>query len=624
MNSSTRVELGLIVALTCIAGIVRCVGLDEIAIEHFDEGVYASNLWFPDNGFRYPDQQLYAPPLVPSLIEWSMLIFEEARWAPFVPSLLFGSLTVPLVWFIGRGWFGPSAGIASACLVALSDFHIALSRSALTDVTLAFFLIAAVGLLHAAMTQDRFGLSLLAGVASGLGWSAKYNGWLAMAIAVSGTIAAIGAVRFWLRPSPEGGAAKSTDSKKLSSKIADDEQPVSITSLLAVKHLTVMIVLACAVWYPVYDGLQAHGGYSAVADNHKRFVVGLSGWWSSLLQQESVQRHYAGWLTWFGGMLAVVCATVISNVSRSTWNNENAKSAEQPEDGSNPDGSTWNTKPSRQRIVFVTALTGAIVLSPVIVFVVWSLTTIFASLVNIRRLKTGAIELAEPNSYRWMALWFCLAWLAGLLLATPMYRPFPRLLLPFLSVGWIVTGAACVMLLNASPTPEADSRRNKRWIIIALIIAVCGWRANRMGFRSWQHRSSLANIAEQAIEAASDVAADSPAARDDVKFVLYVYGEPGLFFHVPRDGVPTSPVQDLDFAKPGSNHARVPTFVLVGPHARKSPVFQEQIKEVREQLELIKSYNYRASDFVLLDDIKPSELPKTGPDRVVLYRVRFD
>ena len=110
----SRTELIVALAITLAGFAARFAFLDELAIEHFDEGVYASNLWFPDEGFQYPDRFLYAPPLLPSLIEWSIILFSPARWAPLLPSLILGSLTVPLAWWSLRRWANgptsPSAG----------------------------------------------------------------------------------------------------------------------------------------------------------------------------------------------------------------------------------------------------------------------------------------------------------------------------------------------------------------------------------------------------------------------------------------------------------------------------------------------------------------------------------
>src|SRR5271163_3363900 len=85
----------------------------RISIEHWDEAVNASNLLL-DGG--YPNRFLYSPPLLPTLIEWSMLAFGKTSLAAVMPNLVLGSLTIPLCWWVGREWFGPIAGIGAAAL----------------------------------------------------------------------------------------------------------------------------------------------------------------------------------------------------------------------------------------------------------------------------------------------------------------------------------------------------------------------------------------------------------------------------------------------------------------------------------------------------------------------------
>src|SRR5262245_52822704 len=70
------------VAELLLVGIILVLGLihrgwhfELSTVEHFDEGVYASNLWFgEDSNFRYPMRHLYAPSLLPALIEWTMIL----------------------------------------------------------------------------------------------------------------------------------------------------------------------------------------------------------------------------------------------------------------------------------------------------------------------------------------------------------------------------------------------------------------------------------------------------------------------------------------------------------------------------------------------------------------------
>ena len=281
--SISRTELALALLITLAGFALRFAQLDRLAVEHFDEGVYASNLLFPDDGFQYPNRFLYGPPLLPSLVEWTSLVCGSdaaaAKWVPFLPSLLLGSLTVPLVWWAGRKWFGAPAGVAAASLIALSDFHIVMSRSVLTDAPLLFFLLLAVWLLVESLSWLDLRLAVAGGVVTGLAWATKYNGWLPIAIAISGTIAALIVSR-----------------KKLG--------PATVRVRDVVPLLVAFVVLAAAVWSPVWFELQDVGGYSRVAANHKQYVVGPAGWFDSARRHEAVQRHCAGWPTFLSAWLA--------------------------------------------------------------------------------------------------------------------------------------------------------------------------------------------------------------------------------------------------------------------------------------------------------------------------------
>jgi len=178
-------ELIAAAAIVLAAAILRFWSPGSLGIEHYDEGVYvlsALGLSEPGLPFRlYPDQRFFSPPLYVSLTALAHAITGVSldRVAVMV-SALFGTLTVALVWWVGRRWFGAAAGLAAAALLALSDFHIALSRAALTDVTFGFFLLGAVALIVAALERDSLPLALLAGLCAGLAWNTKYHGWLAI------------------------------------------------------------------------------------------------------------------------------------------------------------------------------------------------------------------------------------------------------------------------------------------------------------------------------------------------------------------------------------------------------------------------------------------------------------
>src|SRR5262245_29011689 len=97
------IVLGIILA----AGIcLRLVALSHSAVEHFDEGVYASNIYFDAPEFAYPLQRFYAPPLLPALIESGFIVGLPPNTAALLPSFLTGCATIGALWWFGRSWFG--------------------------------------------------------------------------------------------------------------------------------------------------------------------------------------------------------------------------------------------------------------------------------------------------------------------------------------------------------------------------------------------------------------------------------------------------------------------------------------------------------------------------------------
>ena len=136
-GADVRAEWLTVCALILVAATLRFAYPNRLAVEHFDEGVYASNIWFADRPDGvYPAQHLYAPPLLPALIEWGFVFFGPSNSGAMWPNQVAGVVTVLLLWWLGRTWFGPVAGLTAAALCSISEVHLLLSRSALTDVLL--------------------------------------------------------------------------------------------------------------------------------------------------------------------------------------------------------------------------------------------------------------------------------------------------------------------------------------------------------------------------------------------------------------------------------------------------------------------------------------------------------
>ena len=70
-----RDELILVAMAILLAIVMRFSFTERLAVEHFDEGVYSAGLWYPDAlGEGYPSRQFFAPPALPTLIEWLAVV----------------------------------------------------------------------------------------------------------------------------------------------------------------------------------------------------------------------------------------------------------------------------------------------------------------------------------------------------------------------------------------------------------------------------------------------------------------------------------------------------------------------------------------------------------------------
>ena len=110
--------------------------------------------------------------------------------------------------------------------------------------------------------------------------------------------------------------------------------------------------------------------------------------------------------------------------------------------------------------------------------------------------------------------------------------------------------------------------------------------------------------------------------------VIYVYGEPAVFFQlkaaaepvvVPVQSVPSSPAQD------GAQH--VATYLVLGPHSLGEQDFQGTWHTLtKPPWELVGTYEYQPSPLVHLDLYDPRQSPTDDWERnqVKLYRLSFE
>jgi dolichyl-phosphate-mannose-protein mannosyltransferase len=581
----------------------------RISIEHWDEAVNASNV-FLDQG--YPNRFLYSPPLLPTLIEWSMLALGKTPLAAVMPNLLLGSLTIPLCWWVGREWFGPIAGIAAAALAALSDFQVVYSRTALTDAALGFWFLLAVYWSWRALARNRLGEAVVAGLFVACAWATKYNGWLPLAVAVSGFIA-------W-------GVFERFDRVQWTGRF-----PVVAT----------LVVATGIFWSPVWLSLQPDGGYSAVSANHAQYFFGLAGWWDDLKRQIANQRFYEGWLTAAGLILAWLLPVIAQRSRGIAPDGSEANAAAVVPGGGiggrpRPLSSADFLREASRRVHLLTVAASFAGLSLLIawlgfcavfavLFVGFVIMTIF--------LRHPSSEDPQAARARNLAAWLLAAWVLGLLVAVPLYKPYPRLVMPWLVCAWLAAGACVNQLLSwtAERWEAADSSEPatprlgwRTWLLLGGAICVlAGGVVSRLGLArsrdvpGWQDRTLRARVIR---DAAQEARKSAPGKQP---FFL-VYGEPALFFNLSIDGnKPQPPLGgDFSFLSPGAKALPQPAFLLA--YEGKAD-FDKLIEPYKKSLDLITIFRDTPSDLVLLDTYNPSDLAPGQPrprEALDLYRIK--
>ena len=578
-----RTELALVTCIVLIGLMLRIAHPSRISVEHFDEGVYASNLWFTaGEGGAYPYRHLYAPPLWPAVVEWSMVGLTLVCGSPnpgTLVGLLFGTMTIGLIWWVARRWFGREAALAAAILSALNDFQIVYSRTVLTDTLLCFWMLLAVYLIWEAYQNLKLHWMLAAGLATALAWWTKYNGWLPLAIGLAALVP-------WLVLNKP------------------PQRPVS-------RYLLCWICIALTalvLWSPVWNGLQSTGGYAAVAENHRGYLVGLSGWISSFTQQLDNHRHFDGWLSYTGLWLATMTAGMWS-CARFTWNATAVL----------PVGISIALLAVAVGISSSAGLGIATVVG--IAFSLWPKRT---------QQKPGHFDHNKVDPHRMLACWLVAAWFCSLLVATPFYRPYPRLTLPWLMSAWLGTAAA-IGWLSRWQLQGSESRAvrpgNRGASAVLFLISGCVliWSLGRVaskGVPGWQDRTGLESIAGQVIGDARG--SSTQQQRQPDQMVIYVYAEPALIYHLSVGRILARPVGDLKFVRPNALRPTISTFLVTGPHAHRSKTFSKQWNQNRNQFRLIGSYPYRPSDLVLVNGRHPKELtdPSHRPEQQIrLYSV---
>lgn len=594
-------------SLLLLAAALRFSSPGQLAVEHFDEGVYASNIWFGDRAEgTYPAQHLYAPPLLPVLIELGFVFFGPSNAGAMWPDQVAGTVSVLLLWWLGRRWFGQVAGLVAAALCATNEIHLLLSRSALTDALLGMWWLAAILFLRRACDTGSPIDRLVAGLLIGFAWFTKYNGWMPLGIALGAVLIRGILVRgIW------------------------NQTRTALTSCV------ISGAIGLAAWSPWLWSLQAKGGYASVAANHRQYIVGPAGWTSSAVRQHEQLVALLGPLSKqaFDGTYLLLLLALIWVGRRSSLLQVATDSLEARTTTSGVTGH-WTGETAAWVAFFGLATMGT--LAPVCS----ACALVFLALLvwwGHSRAHRSTPDRLERND---LGYWILLVWFAGMLVATPLYSPYLRLTLPAVL-------AACLGVGLAFEQAWQTARRevpNRNWYLTlkflvaaqALVVgigifvwlsrppAALGQHATRVPFsRSIPDQTSLPLAASQITAA---IGAASVPNGDDLPVVVYVYAEPSLLFQLRNSGLQhVAPVSTLHFARSQFTNSSARIYLAVGIHALHDPTFREQFQATRGQFKTVGSWRWQLGPLVALDqpDVNPKVLGRNPSEaaKVELYEV---
>ena len=389
IDSRSRAEWLAIVVVTLSCGILRIWPPGRLGLVHFDEGIYAiAATWSLNPGGLWtldPSLIPYAPPGFPILVGILYAFLGPTDQAAIAVSCLAGTATIPIVAWLARRAFGPGAGLASAWLVGLSGPHIAFSRMALTDVS--FLLAWLAGIVVGVRFLERPTLvrGIMMGLAVGLAQQFKYNGWL-----VGGAVAVAAMVGLFQ------------------------------TENRARSHVARVfgwgacgILAAALVVLPWFLFVERHGGYSALLEHQRGYLVGPKGWLPAFRLQQAQAVALSG-----GHWFAVAAWTL---AAFSAWGVRLGR-GESPGPG----------LVDRAIAICLTA-TGGLLLTLVPDAAWWLALGASPWLIGSRRVVVRVI-----------GVWWILV-----SVITPFYHPYARLWLPVEAADWLVAGGALANGRNA-------------------------------------------------------------------------------------------------------------------------------------------------------------------------------
>lgn len=426
---------------------LRLLYPESIGIDHFDEGIYAlAGQWiYEPNGLANLDPGMipYGPPITSFTMGVSYLILGgPSDFAAILPGILFGTISIFLIFLLAKSIFGIESGLISAALLATSGMAIAFSRSALTDAPLmCIWLLSMIAGLQF-LKMPGLKTSFMMGLTVGLAQLTKYNG------AMTGVVIALTAILDF---------------------ICSCRNPTSETKTVFLKRIgwgLFSVCIAVAIYWPWFQFIDAHGGYFNLMKHHSGYVSPLAKWPSNLRLQW-LQAWTFHQQVWPKIIMTTLTLAIFSHFSR-------LKVVE------------------LGNIEFTTLIIRKTVMLAFILFIphsIWPLSIILVPKLWANR---------EPGK-RLAAVWFVF-----MSLITPCYHPYARLWLPTILASFVIVPVILNQDESTSLTNYKDKPRFLRnqifklcvtgFLLILISLPICNFDQTRSASELpdiWSGRAGL-------------------------------------------------------------------------------------------------------------------------------------
>ena len=266
-----RKETAVIGIILGLSAFFRFYNFFDLGLTHFDEGIYTKQaaIFVIQPEMFYSScvvKASYSPPLFPLLCGLCFKIFGIKDYIAILPSIIIGSFSCLVVYWLGRRMDCELTGFWAAIFLAINEFHIVFSRLALTDVTFTFFFMLTVLVGVIAWQENRWWLYSLTGLTAGLAMNTKYNGFLPLVL-VTGYYMYRFSLDYFFSP-----VLRKQKSEEWFSSLKRRIVPLAIGMVCAVG----IFVLVYLHWYISVDKSM---GYDKLMEHHRGYGYPLREAW---------------------------------------------------------------------------------------------------------------------------------------------------------------------------------------------------------------------------------------------------------------------------------------------------------------------------------------------------------